>query len=93
MKRFKVVNQKMQFMDDYGNRKYDTIIVTLHKPPYENENVLHKTGYKEKDCKITELFSNISLYGYMSINNEYEETEGSLMGLRPKKIKKSKGKK
>ena len=55
MKRFKVVNQKMQFMDDYGNRKYDTIIVTLHQPPYENKNILHKTKWNEKDVTITEV--------------------------------------
>ena len=55
MKRFKVVNQKMQFMDDYGNRKYDTIVVTLHQPPYENENILHKTKWKAKDCTITDV--------------------------------------
>ena len=58
MKRFKVVNQKMQFMDDYGNRKYDTIIVTLHQTPYENENVLHKTKWKEKDVTITDITPN-----------------------------------
>jgi len=57
MKRFKVVNQKMQFMDDYGNRKYDTIIVTLHQPPYENENILYKTGWNEKDVTITEIIT------------------------------------
>ena len=55
MRRFKVVNQKMQFMDDFGNRKYNTIYVTLHQPPYENENILHKTKWKAKDCKITEM--------------------------------------
>ena len=55
MKRFKVVNQKMQFMDDFGNRKYNTIYVTLHNPPYENENVLHKTKWKVKDCTITDV--------------------------------------
>ena len=29
--------------------------VTLHKPPYENENILYKTGWKEKDVTITEV--------------------------------------
>ena len=48
MKRFLVEN----------NRKGTTIYVTLQQPPYENENVLHKTGYKMKDCKITELSNN-----------------------------------
>ena len=31
------------------------IIVTLHQPPYEDENILHKTGWKAKDVKITEI--------------------------------------
>ena len=31
--------------------------VTLWKPPYENENILYKTGYKEKDCIISEVYS------------------------------------
>ena len=45
MKRFLVEN----------TRKGTTIKITLNQPPYENENVLHKTGYKMKDCKITEM--------------------------------------
>ena len=32
-----------------------TITVTLHEPPYKNENILHKTGWKEKDVTITEI--------------------------------------
>ena len=32
-----------------------TLRITLHHPPYENENVLRKTGWKEKDVVITEL--------------------------------------
>ena len=55
MRRFKVVNQKIQFMDDFGNRKYDTIYVTLHQPPYENENILHKIKWNAKDVKITDV--------------------------------------
>ena len=38
-----------------NTRKGTTIRVMLHNPPYENENVLYKTGYKEKDCIITEV--------------------------------------
>ena len=85
MKRFLVEN----------NRKGTTIYVTLQQPPYENENVLHKTGYKMKDCKITELSNNntIDLENYKSIDNEYDEKENSLCGQKPKKIKKPKGKK
>jgi len=31
------------------------IMVVLYQPPYEDENVLNKTGWKVKDVKITEL--------------------------------------
>ena len=78
MKRFLVQN----------TRKGTTIKVTLSQPPYENENVLHKTGYKAKDCIITELTLDVSLYGYDSIDNEYDEKENSLMGAKKRKEKK-----
>ena len=55
MKRFKVINNKMNFMDKFGERKFNTIHVTLHQPPYENENILYKTGCNEKDVTITEV--------------------------------------
>ena len=31
------------------------ITVTLYQPPYEDENILNKTGWNIKDVKITEL--------------------------------------
>ena len=31
------------------------IRVVLYQPPYEDENVLNKTGWKVKDVKITEV--------------------------------------
>ena len=40
-----------------NTRKGTTVKVTLNQPPYENENILYKTGYKEKDCIITEVYS------------------------------------
>tara|TARA_Y100000593_G_scaffold21114_1_gene42431 strand:+ start:1075 stop:1332 length:258 start_codon:yes stop_codon:yes gene_type:complete len=85
MKRFLVENL----------RKGTTIYVTVHNPPYENEHVLYKTGYKEKDVKITELSNSntIDLSDYKSIDNEHDERENSLMGVKPKKVKKVKGKK
>ena len=55
MRRFKVVNSKINYMDDKGNRKFDTIYVTLHQPPYENENILHKTKWNVKDVTITDV--------------------------------------
>ena len=46
MKTFKVEHK------DYSK---PPIRVTLYHPPYEDENVLNKTGWKLKDVKITEL--------------------------------------
>ena len=76
-----------------NTRKGTTIKVTLHNPPYEDENVLAKTGYKLKDCVITDLSSDASvdLSDYKSIENEYDEKENSLRGM--KSPKKAKGKK
>ena len=31
------------------------LYVTLYNPPYETENILYKTGLKEKDVTITEI--------------------------------------
>ena len=45
MKRFKVERNT----GDLG-----IIYVTLYNPPYENENILERTGWKEKDVTITE---------------------------------------
>tara|TARA_B100000287_G_scaffold103759_1_gene95981 strand:+ start:180 stop:344 length:165 start_codon:yes stop_codon:yes gene_type:complete len=33
----------------------ETLIITLYHPPYEDENILNKTGWKSKDVKITEI--------------------------------------
>ena len=46
MKRFKV---------EHSAWDKPTITVTLHQPPYENENILYKTKWKEKDVTITEI--------------------------------------
>ena len=46
MKRFRV---------EHNGCEKPSIIVTLHQPPYENENILYKTGWKEKDVTITEI--------------------------------------
>ena len=29
--------------------------VTLYQPPYEDENILNKTGWKSKDVTITDV--------------------------------------
>ena len=36
-------------------RRGQTIKVILHNPPFENENILYKTGWKEKDVIIKEV--------------------------------------
>ena len=73
-----------------NTRKGTTIKVRLTNPPFENENILYKTGYKEKDCVITELAENnsINLVDYDSIDNEMDEAENSLMGKKVPKQKK-----
>ena len=85
MKRFLVENTK----------KGTTIKVTLHSPPYENENILYKTGYNEKDCIISELSTSntVDLNDFASIDNEFDEVENSLMGKKAPKKQKTKGKK
>ena len=45
MKTFRVENK----------HTYEIIRVTLYQPPYEDENVLHKTGWKIKDVTITDV--------------------------------------
>ena len=34
---------------------YEIIRVTLYQPPYEDENILNKTGWKSKDVTITDI--------------------------------------
>ena len=46
MKKFRVVHK------DFDK---PPITVVLYQPPYEDENVLNKTGWEVKDVKITEL--------------------------------------
>ena len=49
---------RRRFKVEHKNYEKPIIYVTLHQPPYENENILYKTKWKEKDCKITEISSN-----------------------------------
>ena len=46
------------FRVEHNDFRKPSIVVTLHSPPYETENILYKTGWKEKDVKITELYCN-----------------------------------
>ena len=49
MKKFKVEHRSWDKPDIY---------VTLHQPPYENENILYKTKWKIEDVTITEMKTN-----------------------------------
>ena len=75
-----------------NSRKGLTIKVTLHNPPFEDENILHKTGWNTKDCTISDVTNGtVSLSDFASIDNEYDEEENSLMGKKaPKKPKEKK---
>mgnify|MGYP001398487845 CR=1 FL=1 len=46
MKRFKV---------EHKNDEVPITYITLHNPPYEDENVLSRTKFKLKDVIITEV--------------------------------------
>ena len=55
MRRFKVINKTIEYMDKLGHRKYDTSYITLHKPPYTKTDVLSHTKWNVKDCTITDV--------------------------------------
>mgnify|MGYP001228712112 CR=1 FL=1 len=43
------------FLVEHRDYNKPSIRVTLHQPPYEDENILNKTGWKVKDVTITEV--------------------------------------
>ena len=43
------------FIVEHKDYNKPSIRVTLYQAPYENENILNKTGWKEKDVTITEI--------------------------------------
>jgi hypothetical protein len=43
------------FLVEHRDTTKPPIKVTLHQAPYEDENILNKTGWKVKDVKITEV--------------------------------------
>ena len=49
MKRFRVEDNRLEGKG--------VLYVTLYNPPYEDENILSRTGLKEKDVTITEIHS------------------------------------
>ena len=55
MRRFKVINKTVEYMDKFGIRKYDTSYITLHNPPYTKADVISRTKWKLKDCTITDV--------------------------------------
>ena len=44
-----------RFRVEHKNYEKPPIIVTLWQPPYENENILYKTKWKEQDVIITDI--------------------------------------
>ena len=42
------------FLVEHKSMDKPPIRVTLYQPPYEDENILNKTGWKAKDVTITE---------------------------------------
>jgi len=50
MRRFKVERENQSFTEGY-----EVMIVTVHNPPYEDEDVISRTKWKLKDCIITEI--------------------------------------
>ena len=43
------------FLVEHKDFDKPPIRVTLWKPPYEDENILNKTGWEIEDVKITEI--------------------------------------
>ncbi len=44
-----------RFLVEHKDYSKPPIRVTLYQPPYEDENILNKTGWKSKDVTITEV--------------------------------------
>ena len=44
-----------KFRVEHNNYEKPVITVTLNQPPYEDENILHKTSWKKEDVTITEV--------------------------------------
>ena len=43
------------FRVEHKDFRKNSIVVTLYQPPYEDENILNKTGWKVEDVTITEI--------------------------------------
>ena len=44
-----------RFKVEHNDMEKGVLYITLHHPPYEDENVLSKISWKLKDVKITEV--------------------------------------
>ena len=47
------------FLVEHKDWDKPSIRVTLYEAPYEDENILNKTGWKIEDVKITEVIQEI----------------------------------
>ena len=47
------------FLVEHNSFDKPPIRVTLYEAPYEDENILNKTGWKIKDVTITEIIQEI----------------------------------
>ncbi len=45
-----------RFKVEHNDMEKGILYITLHYPPYEDENILSKINWKQKDVKITEVY-------------------------------------
>tara|TARA_Y100001937_G_scaffold60349_1_gene82676 strand:- start:443 stop:604 length:162 start_codon:yes stop_codon:yes gene_type:complete len=44
-----------RFKVEHNDIEIGVLYITLHNPPYEDENILSKINWKQKDVTITEV--------------------------------------
>ena len=44
-----------RFKVEHNDIEIGVLYITLHNPPYEDENILSKINWKQKDVKIIEV--------------------------------------
>ena len=45
-----------RFRVEHNDMEKGVLYITLHHPPYEDENILSKVSWKLKDVTITEVY-------------------------------------
>ena len=45
-----------RFRVEHNDMEKGVLYITLHYPPYEDENILSKVSWKQKDVTITEVY-------------------------------------